>query len=168
MTVTWTSQIYDIVAIAVIVENAHRYFQKTTFIEWNETEVSIVVDHADAYNVTVVVYDRCRESHTSDIFPVPSGTEPTPTNAGSIGSLITLHSLPSMITQLVYVLLKQPPPRFAGAELHPSTPECVSTPSQTFVSSSSQPSKCDNRGEKSNYNKHSYYYLRLQMVSLLH
>ena len=146
LTVTWTSQIYDIVAIAVIVENAHRNFQKTLFVEWNETEVSVIVDPTIPYNVTVVVYDRCRESHTSDIFHVRSGSENTPTDAGSISSLVTLHILPSMRTKLVYVLLKQPPPRFAGAELHPSTPEYVSTPSQTFVSTSSQ-QRCDNRGE---------------------
>jgi hypothetical protein len=125
LTVTWTSQIYDIVAIAVIVENAERNFQKTTFVEWNETEESVVVDPTVPYNVTVVVYDRCRESHMSDISSVRPGIETTPTT-GSISSLMALHSFPS-------------------AEPHPSSPsQCVPTPSQTFVSSSQQ--ECDNRG----------------------
>ena len=120
MTVTWTSQIYDVVTIAVIVQNTQRKFQKTTFVEWNETEESVVVDPEVAYNVTVVVYDRCRESHMSDIYPVPSGNETTPTEAGSISSLMTLHSFPSTTELNVSMAYCNNLILILGAEPHPS------------------------------------------------
>ena len=54
---------------AVIVESIEKNIHKTTIVNWNQTEVSIVVIPIP-YNVTVVFYDRCREKYTSNIFMV--------------------------------------------------------------------------------------------------
>ena len=61
----------DIVTIAVVIENIEKGFQSTTFVEWNKREETILVG-ADkiAYNATVIVYDRCRESYKSDVYTV--------------------------------------------------------------------------------------------------
>ena len=67
--VWWSTGLYDIVTTAVIVESIEKNIHKTTFVNWNQTEVSILVNPIP-YNVTVVFYDRCRENYTSNVFMV--------------------------------------------------------------------------------------------------
>ena len=70
--VFWSTRITEIVTIAVVVKNTKYENESTVFVEWNERDKSISVDPLSTYNVTVIVFDICRQNVSSETVSVES------------------------------------------------------------------------------------------------
>ena len=96
MRVVFAASNTGIINIVVTAENNPLNIKKTVIVGWDMRVASITdVDHTIAYNVTVLVYDICRRSYKSGIYPVnglslPSSSE---TNKGMQSLEVLLNKI---------------------------------------------------------------------------
>ena len=79
MSVSWTTNIFSIVNIAVIAKNVNNGVESSIFVGGAEREASLIVTYPDPYNVTVTVFDQCQQNLRSEAFYI----EALPINAVS-------------------------------------------------------------------------------------
>ena len=88
--IAWSINISDTVKVAVIAENVDHAIERTVIVEAFEKQTGISVCPKISYNVTVIVYNKCNQSFTSEIFPVFDHVEdhinvlPTSTTKGMV------------------------------------------------------------------------------------
>ena len=73
--VSWSTSITEIVTIAVRVKNTVTRSESTMFVGWNERNASIPVDPPYSYDVSVVVFDMCRQELNSEVVTVTGRVE---------------------------------------------------------------------------------------------
>jgi hypothetical protein len=95
--VQWSTRHTAIVNIVIIAKNDE--IKLTTIVDWCTRETTIHVDPAFYYNVTVVIYDKCRERHESEVvhvyehLPGPSSVQnPAIASHSSKSEGVQLHS----------------------------------------------------------------------------
>ena len=68
LSVSWSTNFAEIVNIVVIAMNTKSGVKGSTVVGGAEREASLLVDHRDPYNVTVMVFDRCQQNFSSEEF----------------------------------------------------------------------------------------------------
>jgi hypothetical protein len=94
VTVTWLTTIADIVNIVVIVKNIESNY--SVVVGPNERTVTVEVVDPAPYNVTVVVFDICKNNYSS--IPETVGVRVESSSASLFGTTVTLQSTPSPLT----------------------------------------------------------------------
>jgi hypothetical protein len=95
LTVTWLTTIADIVYIVVIVKDVDNTNEFSVVVGPNERTVEVAVDPV-TYNVTVVVFDICKNNYSS--IPETVGVRVESSSASLFGTTVTLQSTPSPLT----------------------------------------------------------------------
>ena len=79
LSVTWSTNITNIVNIAVIASNTRNGLESGIVVGGAEREASLLVDHADPFNVTDTIFDQYQQRFSSEGFYIKGLPDAVPT-----------------------------------------------------------------------------------------
>ena len=65
LSVTWSTNMTNVITIAVIVMSSISETETIVIVRWDETNASIIVEPSLSYNVTVRMFNSCRQTISS-------------------------------------------------------------------------------------------------------